>query len=75
MSINQARQQRRVAQVDDLGSLWMFDGRTNFHDAILLHQHFAGSDYFPVLDIEEARGVQNDGVFGGRWCGLREHQR
>jgi hypothetical protein len=53
----------------------MFDGRTNLHDAILLHQHFAGSDYFPVLDIEEARGVQNDGLFWGRWCGLREDQR
>jgi hypothetical protein len=43
------------------------DGRTDFDDALVFDEDFAGRDYFSGCNVEEARGVEYDRVLrGGR---------
>ena len=66
MNVDQARHDRGIAEIDDLGSLWTLDGRAYFNDALVLHKNFPGSDYFPIFNIEESRSMKDNWMLG---CG------
>ena len=63
MRVDQAGQQRAIAQVDDLRAGRMGDRGAGFDDAVVLHQHLTGRKIAPGFDIQHARRVQHDGVF------------
>ena len=68
MNVDQARHDRGIAEIDDLGSLWTLDGRAYFNDALVLHKNFPGSDYFPIFNIEESRSMKDNCMLR---CGRR----
>ena len=61
MRIDQARQQRGVAEIDDLRAGGMCHRGTDGADAVALNQNLAGCGDVAGLDVEQARGVENDG--------------
>ena len=63
MRVDQAGKQSAVAEVDHFGIGRPGNRTANFDDALALNQHFAGCDHMPGFDVEQARGVQDDGVF------------
>ena len=63
--INQSRQQRPVAEVNDLSASWMLHRRTGLDDALTLHQDFAGLENPSALDVEQACGAEHDEVCAG----------
>ena len=69
--VDEAGQQGGVAEVDDFRAGWACDFGADFGDGVALDQDFAGSDHFAGFDVEQARGVKNDGVRGLRRLGLR----
>ena len=72
VGVDQAGQQRGVAEIDDLRAGGMRDGRADGGDAIALDQDFAGRRDVAGFDVEQARGMQDDGARGLRG---RENRR
>jgi len=64
MGVYQAGHQGRVTQIDGLGSRGMGDGGAGGNDLLSLHQDFPGGKHAAALDIEQARGMENNGVSG-----------
>ncbi len=60
--VNQPGHKRDVTQVDDLGARRPADFRPGLGDALALHEHLARRDDLAALDVEHARGVQDDRV-------------
>ena len=54
--------QRAVAQVDDLRAGRMRHRRAGGADAGAFDQHFARADDAARVDLEESRGVEDDGL-------------
>jgi hypothetical protein len=61
VGVNQAGEQRGVAQVDDFGSLRMVDGATYGADALALDQNLAGLKQGSGINLEQPRCVKRDG--------------
>ncbi len=59
--VDEAGHQRRVAEIDDLGALWMVDGAADCADAVAFDEYFAGLQQVAGVDLEQARGVEHDG--------------
>ena len=73
MGVDQAGHQGRVAQVDGLGSGRVGNGGAGGNDLLSFDQHLSGDKHAAALDIEQARGMENDRVRG---CGnLRQSAR
>jgi len=72
VGVDEAGEERGVAEIDDLGGGGMRNRGANFNDAFALDENFAGSDDFAGFDVEEAGGVENDGLWG---VGLRKRRR
>ena len=64
VGVDQAGHQRRVAQIDGLRSGGMGDGRAGGNDLLSFDQDLPGGKHAAAFDIEQARGMENDGV---RW--------
>ena len=75
VSVDQAGQERGVAQIDDFGSLLMLYRGADFDDAFVLNKHFAGRDDFAAFDVEEARGMEDDGMLRSGSGGLGVDRR
>ncbi len=72
VGVDQAGEQGGVAEVDDFGVRRARDFRADFVDAVALDEDFAGSGDAAGFDVEQARGVEDDGVGrrrGGRRLG------
>ena len=63
--VDEAGEQRGVAQVDDFGALRMVDRRAHGANALALDEDFAGLEQGAGIDLEQARGVEDDGGGGG----------
>ncbi len=73
VGVDQAGHQGGVAQIDGLGSGGMGDGGAGGNDLLSFDQDLSGDKHAAALDIEQARGMENDGVRG---CGsLRQGAR
>jgi hypothetical protein len=59
--VDQARKQRGIAEVDDLCTLRMIDRSADGADAVAFDQDFAGLKECARVDLEQSRGVENDG--------------
>ena len=59
--VDQAGQQRGVAEVDDPCALRMVDRCADSADALALDQNLAGLEQVSGIDLEQARGVEHDG--------------
>ncbi len=57
--VDQAGEQRGVAEIDDLRAGGMVDGGADGGDAVALDQDLAGRDDCSGFDIEQTRGVQD----------------
>ena len=66
VSINQSWQECNVTQIEDSRSRRDVNRRTRFDDFFILHQHFAGCEYFPAFDVKQPRGTQHHRVRGRR---------
>jgi hypothetical protein len=67
--VDQAGEQGGVAQVDDFGALGMINRLPNGANAISLDQNFAGLEQGSGVNLEQARGVEDDGRGGWLLCG------
>ena len=65
VGVDEAGEQRGVAEVDDLRALRMVDRSADGADALALDQNFAGLKDCAGVDLKQARGVEHDGR-GGR---------
>jgi hypothetical protein len=65
VGIDQPGEQRGVAEVDDSGALGMIHRGGDGANAIPFDQYFAGLEQGSGIDLEQARGVEDDGR-GGR---------
>jgi hypothetical protein len=71
VGVDEAGEQRGVAEVDDLGVLRVVDRCADGSNAIALHEDFARLEQRAGIDLEQARGVQDDGrrgLGGGYAC-------
>jgi len=68
MSVDEAGEQRGVAEVDNAGSLRMLDRCADGEDALALDENLAGLEKGSGIDLKQARGVEYDGR-GGRLLG------
>jgi hypothetical protein len=64
MSVDQAGEQRGVAEVDDPGALRMVNGDAYGANAIALDQNFAWLEQGAGVHLEQAGGVEDDGCGG-----------
>jgi len=64
VSVDQAGEQRGVAQVDDFGALGMVYRRPRGANAIPFDQNFTGLEQGSGIHLEQARGVEDDGRGG-----------
>ena len=69
VGVDQPRQQRSISEFYDLNSRRMLHRRTNLGDPLSLHEHFAGRDDLPSLDVQQSRGMEYNCVRrrGRRW--------
>jgi hypothetical protein len=67
VGIDQAGKQGAVAEVDDSGALGMIDRGADGANAIAFDKNFAGPEQGSGINLEQARGVEDDGR-GGRLC-------
>ncbi len=65
VGVDEAGEQGGVAQVDDFGALGMVDRGADGADVVAFDQDFAGLEEGAGIDLEKARGVENDGRGGG----------
>jgi hypothetical protein len=69
VGVDQAGHQGRVAEIDGLSSRRMGDGGAGGNDLVCFNQDLSGGEHAAALDIEQARGMENDGVRGcGNLC-------
>jgi hypothetical protein len=61
VGVDQAGEQRDVAEVDDFGALRMVDRCADGANAVAFDQDFAGLEEGAGVDLEQARGVEDDG--------------
>ena len=61
VSVDEAGEQRGVAEVDDLCALRMVDGCADGADALALDENLAGLEDGAGVDLKQARGVEDDG--------------
>ncbi len=66
VGVDQAGHQRRVAEIDGLRPGGMGDGGAGGNDLLSFNQDLSGGNDAAAFDIEQARGMENDGVRG---CG------
>ena len=69
MGIDETRQQRAVAQVDELRACWMRNRGSDGGNAFPFDQNLARRNHAAGIDFEQARGVQNDRMAGARLLG------
>ncbi len=62
MRVDQPRQQRALAEIDDLGIRRAIDVRPNRDDPLALDQHLTRRQQTSSNDIQHVRRVQNDWV-------------
>ena len=62
--VDEAGEQRGVAEVDDLGAGRMVDRGADGADAVTFDEDFAGPEQRAGIDLEQARGVEDDGRGG-----------
>jgi hypothetical protein len=62
VGVDEAREQGNVAEVDDFGVLGMVDGCGDGADAVAFDEDFAGLEDCAGVDLEEAGGVEDDGL-------------
>ena len=65
VGVDQTGEQRGVAQVDDFGALGMINRGADGANAIPIDQHFTGLKQGTGIHLEQARGVEDDGRWGG----------
>ncbi len=58
--IDQPRQQRGVAKVDDLCAPWVIDCRANSFDPLALDENLAGTQHISRIHLQQSRRVQNN---------------
>src|ERR1700693_4580466 len=68
MRVDEAGQQRSVAEIDNLRVIGTLDRGAHFNDALALDQRLAGRGNVASLDVEQAGGVKNDRA---GWCRAR----
>ena len=61
MGVDEAGEQSRVAEVDDLGVLRVIDGCAYSADAVALNENFAGAEEDAGINLKQACGVEDDG--------------
>jgi hypothetical protein len=67
--VNQAGEESGVAEINDFGVGWVWDFRADFSYGVAFDEDFAGGGDATGFYVEQARGVEDDGVSG--WRGLR----
>ena len=65
VGVNQAREQRDVAQVDDFGPLRMGDFPAHSADTLTFDQNLAGLEQCPSIHLEQPRRMEHDRCSGG----------
>ena len=66
VGVDEAGEQRCVAEVDDVCALRMIDGSADGADAVALDENLAGAEEDAGVNLKQAGGVEDD----GRGCGL-----
>lgn len=69
VGVDEAGEERGVAEIEHLRALRVLDGSGNFDDAIALHEDFSRRKDFSGVDFEETRGVEHDGILRRRGLG------
>jgi hypothetical protein len=69
--VNQAREESGVAEIYDFCASWPHDFCTDFFYGVALDEDFAGGGDAAGFYVEEAGGVEDDGVRGCRGLRLR----
>jgi hypothetical protein len=69
VSVDEAGEQRNVAEVDDARALRVLDGCADGKDALALDENLAGLEQGSGIDLKQAGGVEHDGR-GGRLLGM-----
>ena len=64
MRVDEAGEQRGVAEVDEADSLRMLDRRADSTDALALDEDLAGLEQGSGVDLQKAGGVEHDGRGG-----------
>src|ERR1700722_6700190 len=64
MSIDETRQQRAIAEGDELSARWMRNGRTHSNNAVTFDQNLPRRKHAACVDLEQAGRVQNDRMRG-----------
>jgi hypothetical protein len=64
MRVDEAGEQRGVAEVDNLCVLRMIDGSSNGANAVAFNEDFAGAENRASVNLQKARGMENDGRGG-----------
>ena len=64
MSIDETRQQRAIAEVDELRTRWMRNRRTHGDNAVTFDQNLTRRKHAACIDLEQACRVQNDRMHG-----------
>ena len=77
--VDETGKKRDIAEIEELRGSGMLDAGTDFNDAVALNKHLAGGNDFAGFDVEQPRGVENDGLGSVRLRqdrgSKREHER
>ena len=71
--VDQAGQQRGVAEVDDRCALRMIHRRSHSLDALALNENFAGLEHVAGIDLKQPRRMQHDRRGGWPLRNRRNH--
>jgi hypothetical protein len=63
--VDEAREERGVAEVDDARVSGVVNGGSDGADFVALDENFAGLEESAGVDLEKARGVEHDGLLSG----------
>jgi hypothetical protein len=78
VSVDEAGEERGVAEVDDARALRVLDGCADSKDALTLDENLSGLEQGSVVDLQKASGVEHDGggwrLLGVEKAGKREGQ-
>jgi hypothetical protein len=74
VSVNEAREERGVAEVDDAGVGGVVNGSADGADFVPLDEDLAGLEEGAGVDLKQVRSVEDDGLLGGgERCGECEN--
>ena len=71
VGVDEAGEQSSVTEIDEFRGMRVIHFCADFYDEAALDQDFAGGGGAAGFDVEQARGVEDDGAWSWRGRGLR----